>query len=381
MAPGTNLNSFKILYHHRTLGDGAEGIHIREIINAFRSLGHRVKVVALTGEDFHSADKNKKQWTFVSRLIPDHLYELAELAYNFVGKRSVLQAMRDFQPDFVFDRYNSYSTGAVYAARQANVPVLLEVNAPVAFERTEYDEKLPLKFPRLAVQYEQRILSSVDHIFAVSTPLKDFLVNERKTPEEKITVLPNGANPDSFNPQLESGAVREKYRLGDDTVIGFVGILRPWHGVDLLLRAFSSLVQDGTKAKLFIVGDGPMQEPLTEQARQLHIGERVVFTGKVPHHAMASHVAAMDIAVSPRATFYASPMKILEYMAIGVPTVAPRMPNIMDIVTDAEDGLLFEEESAEALCGALKTLVSDPDRRRQMGGGGSKKGGNRAQLG
>ena len=49
----------------------------------------------------------------------------------------------------------------------------------------------------------------------------------------------------------------------------------------------------------------------------------------------------MDIAVSPRATFYASPMKILEYMAMGIPTVAPDMPNITDMVTDGTDAVLL----------------------------------------
>lgn len=357
----------RILYHHRTLGDGAEGIHIREMIAAFRSLGHEVRVVALVGEDDgKSTGPGQGRWGFVSRVIPSAVYELAELAYNVIGRRSVSRAIRAFRPDFVYDRYNSYSTGAVTAARRAGIPVILEVNAPVAYERTAY-ENLPLKFPGLACKYEAKICGAADRIFTVSTPLRRFLIDERGVPDDRVSVLPNGANPTSFDPTLDGAPVRERYGIRAGVVMGFVGILRPWHGLDLLLGAFKTLVDEGVDGHLLIVGDGPMEEPLKAEAGSMGLKSRVTFTGRVPHAEMSRHVAAMDVAVSPRATFYASPMKILEYMAMGVPTVAPRMDNIADIVTDEEDGLLFEPEEPASLTLALRRLAREPGLRRQLG--------------
>lgn len=360
----------KALYHHRTLGDGAEGIHIREIIDALRDQGHEVRVVAMVGEEAGKGQqKGKKQrkWQGIADLMPGHVYELAEIGYNFVAKRNCLAAAREFPPDFVYDRYNSYSIGAIQAARTLRVPAILEVNAPIAYERAAYGESNPIKFPGLAVRYERKICARADHIFVVSTPLKEFLMRERGVPAEKVTVLPNGANPESFRPDLDGSSVREQYKLGDGLVLGFVGVLRPWHGVDMLLKSTAALVGEGRDLRVLIVGDGPIEAELKQLAGELGIADRVAFTGRIPHKEMGKHVAAMDIAVSPRATFYASPMKILEYMAMGLPSIGPRMANIEDILTDGEEGMLFEADDESSLRSAVERLTRDRETAAEMG--------------
>ncbi|MDG2383410.1 MAG: glycosyltransferase family 4 protein [Pirellulaceae bacterium] len=358
----------RILYHHRTLADGAEGIHIREMIRAFRQLGHEVEIVALAGENEASNQETQGQrrWSWVSRLMPESVYELAELGYNVIGSRSVSRAIREFQPDFIYDRYNSYCTAATATANHHGIPVVLEVNAPVAFERSQYDEKMPLKFPSMAVSYEKKICAQADHVFTVSTPLRDFLVSDREVPTEKLTVLPNGANPEQFDPSLKADALKAKLGLVDRFVLGFVGILRPWHGVEMLVNAFARLRRDRPDLHLLLVGDGPSEDALKSQCDQLGIADHVTFTGRVSHAEICEYIASMNVAVSPRATFYASPMKILEYMAMGVPTVAPDMPNIRDILTHGSEGWLFEPESESSLENALKEVVADDKRCERL---------------
>jgi len=92
----------------------------------------------------------------------------------------------------------------------------------------------------------------------------------------------------------------------------------------------------------------------------------VVVTGRVPHDQIPAYVAAFDVAVSPRATFYASPMKVPEYMAAGTAVVAPDMPNLTDLITDGVNGTLFAAESVDALAGALHSLMSDARRRQNL---------------
>jgi glycosyltransferase involved in cell wall biosynthesis len=118
---------------------------------------------------------------------------------------------------------------------------------------------------------------------------------------------------------------------------------------------------------LLVVGDGPASADLVAKARGLGIDGRLRITGRVPHDAIPEHVAAMDVAVSPRATFYASPMKIPEYMAGARAVIAPRMPNIEDLVDDGRTGLLFEPEVAESLAARLFAVLRDADRRRALG--------------
>ena len=96
-------------------------------------------------------------------------------------------------------------------------------------------------------------------------------------------------------------------------------------------------------------------------------GDMGVFTGRLSHAEVARHVDAMDVAVSPRATFYASPMKILEYMAMKVPVIAPDMPNIRDLFEPEREGLLFEPESVDALRAQLARVCADPALRASLG--------------
>jgi glycosyltransferase involved in cell wall biosynthesis len=348
----------KILYHHRTMGDGAEGIHIQEMVSAFRDLGHEVMVVSLIGERTNAATPEARRWMRLRSFIPSAMYECAELGYNVLGGHRVARAIREFRPDFIYDRYNSYNTAAVNPARRAGVPVMLEVNAPVAYERVAY-EHLQLKMPWLARRYERYVCSSADHVFTVSTPLKRHLVDRVGVPAERITVLPNGANPATFDPGIDGTAVKARYGVPGKTVIGFVGILRPWHGLEMLLEAFAQLGSARQDLCLLIVGDGPIEAELKARAAALGISSRVTFTGRLSHDGVRDHVAAFDIAVSPKATFYASPMKILEYMAMAKPVVAPAMDNIRDIVDAGRTGILFEPDNVPALCQALQQLVDD----------------------
>jgi glycosyltransferase involved in cell wall biosynthesis len=81
----------------------------------------------------------------------------------------------------------------------------------------------------------------------------------------------------------------------------------------------------------------------------------------------------MDIAVSPRATFYASPMKILEYMGMGKAIVAPDMENIRDILTHEHDGILFRPEDSGSLAKSLQHLITDVAVRAQLGASARQK--------
>lgn len=363
---GRTLAPLRILYHHRTLADGAEGVHIREMVRALRRLGHDLRIAALVGEPAEDRPRQESRWGQVSRLLPAAAYELAEIGYNVVGRRALDRAAREFKPDFIYDRYNSFSTPALHVARAHGVPLILEVNAPVAYERTAYENKR-LWMANLAVRYERHICTSADHVFVVSTPLGRFLINERGVDRHRLTVLPNGANAETFRPEVSGSPVRAALGLGERIVIGFVGILRPWHGVDMLIDALPTLRSRGHDLHLLIVGDGPIEGELQARAEALGVRDRVTFTGRLAHQKVRDHVAAMDVAVSPKATFYASPMKILEYMALAKPVIGPAMDNIRDLIDDGRTGILFEPDDAAALTARLDALLASPERRLSIG--------------
>jgi glycosyltransferase involved in cell wall biosynthesis len=354
----------KILYHHRTLGDGAEGVHVAEIVKAFRQLGHDVRVMALIGESTNTASRAQSRWTRVAKLMPGFVYELGEIAYNVQGYLSLSRAVHDYRPDVIYDRYVSYNYSAVGVGRRYGIPVVLEVNSPYSLQKQTFDETL--YFRHILRFFERQICRDATWVVVVSTPLKKFLVSIG-VPPARIVVMPNGTDPDVFHPDIDGQPVRQQYGLAGKIVIGFCGILRPWHGLEVLLQAFEDVVQGRTDLHLLIVGDGPIRADLERLLHERGLTRHVTITGRQPHGAVRSFVAAMDIAVSPRATFYASPMKILEYMAMGRAIVAPDMENIRDILTHEHDSILFRPEDAGSLAKGLEHLIANSDLRTRLG--------------
>jgi glycosyltransferase involved in cell wall biosynthesis len=356
----------KILYHHRTLGDGAEGIHIREMIRAFRGLGHEVRVIGPVGESAPQTSPKSRRLAAVKRAIPGALFELAEIAYSGYAFCMTLWESLRFRPDFIYERYMAFNVGGVLAGRLGRVPVILEVNAPLALERTtEPDEKLI--FRGLATRMERWAPAHATCAVVVSTPLKTYL-ESIGVPVGKCTVMPNGVDPVRFMPREKDPTLMSQTGIRpDQIVVGFTGVLRPWHGLDLLLQAIAAMAAGGLPVFLLVVGDGPYRKPLERLVGELGLKDRVAVTGRIAHDRVPDYVALFDIAVSPRATFYASPMKVIEYMALGKPVVVPRTPNFLDFIDDGVNGATFADGDADELARTLMTLCRSPDLRATLG--------------
>lgn len=356
----------RILYHHRTLGDGAEGIHIQSIVNCLRELGHQVKVVSLIGEQtqFRQSQEAKETvWDKIRRGIPGPVYELAEVAYNLKGVRMLQKAIDEFKPDIIYDRYAHFSFSALWAAKRNKLPLILEVNSPYSIQKRQWEK---LYFPWLSKMGEEKIFRAAPHIIVVSTPLKK-IVMDYGVPAERITVLPNGTDPERFNPNIDDAPLRKELGLEGRVVMGFVGILRRWHNIDKLIRILEEINLPQRNATMLFLGDGPSYQELVAYNKEKGKEEWIRFLGRIPHDEIQRYIAMMDIAISPHATPYSSPMKILEYMAMEKAILAPDMENIRDILKDGENALLFKPDDADSLKEKLIRLMQDADLRRTLG--------------
>jgi glycosyltransferase involved in cell wall biosynthesis len=336
------------------------------MVKAFRELGHEVKVIGPTGEIPPESSQQSKALSNVKRWIPHVLYEALEISYTGYCFLKTCWAIRSFKPDFIYDRYITFNAGVVLAGKMYRIPVCLEVNAPLAMERSvEQDEKLV--FRRIASWMERWICTQATQTVVVSTPLKLYL-ESIGVPVGKCIVMPNGADPRQFAPRAGDAGLRERLGIPPDSfVVGFTGILRPWHGLDLLVTATSGMAKSGLKVFLLIVGDGPYRASLEKMVHESGLTESVRITGRVPHGEVPAYVALFDAAVSPHATFYASPMKVIEYMALGKPVVVPGTPNFLDILDDRSEGIIFEDGDAVSLEQALVRLCQEPGLRGDLG--------------
>lgn len=356
----------RILYHHRTLGDGAEGIHIREMVKAFRAIGHVVKVIGPVGEVRPERMRKSRNLAWLKEAMPTLIYEFLEIGYTAYGFLKTAFEIGRFRPDFIYERYITFNAGPVLAGKLLRVPVCLEVNAPLALERSgEQDEGLTLR--RIAYRMERWICSHASQTIVVSTPLKEYL-ESIGVPSGKCIVMPNGVDPIKFSPRPRNVQLLEKMGIAPGLfVVGFTGVVREWHGLDILITAMARLVANNLKICLLIVGDGPYKQQLETLIAQVGLKDSVHITGRVSHESVPDYISLFDIAISPRATFYASPMKVIEYMSLGKPVVVPHTQNFLDIVDSGVNGLTFEEGNPASLSDAIGKLYASADTCQQLG--------------
>lgn len=353
----------KILYHHRTASKDGQAVHIEEMISAMRALGHEVRVVAPAATDGGSMGA-KVSW--VHRLkasLPKSLYELLELFYSLLAYRRLAVAAAEFEPDFIYERYNLYLLSGAMLKRRLGIPLLLEVNSPLVFERSRHGGGLGL--PWLARWAEGLAWRSADYVLPVTRVLAGY-VKAYGVPENRISVIPNGINIAHFAAAPLPEEAKRRLGLEGRLILGFAGFVRDWHGVDRVIR-WMATPQAPANAFLLIVGDGPVRGELETLARSQGIANRVRFTGVVDRGDVPDLVAAFDIALQPAVTAYASPLKMMEYLALGKAIVAPREPNLLEILSDGENALMFDSQAGNGLENSLAKLADDTGLRFRLG--------------
>jgi glycosyltransferase involved in cell wall biosynthesis len=350
----------RILYHHRIRSKDGQYVHIEELINALRALGHEVFVVGPPATEKARFGDDAGLVAVLKRYCPGFLYELMEFAYSFVAYRRLRDAVRAHRPDCLYERYNLLQPAGVWLKRRFNLPMLLEVNAPLFEERARYDG---IALPRFARWWERYTWRGADCVLVVTDVLAG-RVAAAGVRRERIVVIPNGINPEEFAGDPDSEAAKTRLGLQGKLVLGFTGFLKDWHGLDKVVEL---MVGADPSWHLLVVGDGPARDALERQARALEVTERLTITGIVARGQVASHVAAFDIALQPAVVDYASPLKLFEYMALGRPVVAPAQPNITEILTDGEDALLFDPRDPAGLARAIERLGRDEGLRRRIG--------------
>ena len=352
----------KILYHHRTRSKDGQYVHIEEMIRALRQLGHEVIVVAPPSAETESFGSDAGMVAWLKRSLPQFVYEIMELAYSLVAYRRLALAVREHQPDCLYERYNLFLPAGIWLKRMYKLPMLLEVNAPIFEERVHYDG---LALKRLARWSQAYAWNAADYVLPVTHVLGD-IVASYGVPRERIVVIPNGINASQFSDAPETQAAKAALGLDGNIVLGFTGFVRDWHGLDKVISMIASDAPESSR-HLLVVGDGPARAALEAQADALKIRHRVSFTGVIAREDVARYVAAFDIALQPAVVAYASPLKLFEYLALGKAIIGPAQPNLMEILTDGQNAVLFDPEAADGMAGAIGKLTSDAALRQHVG--------------
>ncbi|MFC3396812.1 glycosyltransferase family 4 protein [Brenneria rubrifaciens] len=345
-------------------------IHIQEVLRSLLKTGADITLFAQrTGGE----PPAELAGVHLHRLpaLPDDTPEVraqAALAANHHLQQALMRYPRF---DVVYERYALWSAAGMAYARQTGCKGILEVNAPLIEEQKRY-RVLPLEAEALRIL--RSVLTHAATIVAVSPGVKAYLTQFPQA-RQRVYVVPNGVDPLRFSQAISIRQARLTHGPPRDSTIGFLGSLKPWHGVETLIDAFALLHLRGNPVRLLIVGDGPQHASLSDRVARLGLSDRVHFTGALPHTEIPARLAEMDIAVAPYPAlpdFYFSPLKIYEYMAAGLPVIATRVGHLASVVEEGKTGLLAAPDNPLALCHTLEKLVVNRTLCCQLGENGHR---------
>jgi glycosyltransferase involved in cell wall biosynthesis len=352
----------RILFHHRIRSKDGQFVHLEELTTALEREGNDVLIVGPRAVEEETFGSSIGVIDLLKRFLPRAIYEVLEFSYSIPAYFRLMRAIRRFRPEIVYERYQLFFPTGVWATRRAGLPMLLEVNAPLLQERAKHSGGIALE--SLASWSEAYVWNAAAYCLPVTRVLAD-MVQETGVPQDRLQVIPNGIDFSRF----DGGPSREeaKARLGlqGRLVLGFVGFIRDWHGLERVLQYVASHPEQN--ASVLLVGDGPARSELEALAAQLGITDRMQVTGIVQRDEVVRWLPAFDVALQPDVTAYASPLKLFEYMYCGLPVIAPDTPNIREILVSGANGLLFDRSRPGEFERAMAELIADGALRERLG--------------
>jgi glycosyltransferase involved in cell wall biosynthesis len=371
------------------LGPKGAAVHVRELVSALGRVGHNVVLATQI--------LNKSSWEAPARAPAPLLQvppnpnsaaavqavkqfneligtensvpgELRRILYNKDFETELKRRFEAEPPDLIYERASLYSTAGVSLARALHRPFFIELNAPLAVEQIAYRAT---GFGELAAQAERWALTQADAVLVVSAELREHALATGVVPD-RVHVIPNAVNPSQFHPGARDNTLRARWKIdGPAPVIGFVGGLRPWHGVEALPGLLEKLAEAHPGVRLVIVGEGPLRQQLENALKSKGLSVYVIFTGHLQHEDVPATIRQFDVAVAPypktEHAFYFSPLKLFEYMACGVPVVAAGLGQINELLRTGETGMVYPPGDTDALAKCCNLLLANPPLRAKLG--------------
>ena len=212
-----------ILYHHRTRASDGQSVHIDELVKALEEQGANVRMVGPRRVDAMSESRGRQ-------ILPKPVYELLELAYSGVELLKLAKAIRKKRPDAIYERANVYTLSGVWAARLFCLPLILEVNAPLAEERAKFGG---LALPGIARWSEELVWRSADYVLPVTRVLGDLIESAGVSPSRISSDLQRDRCPEVFrSAKTRPVAVARLIPEGTDTRICGVCARLAWIAPD-----------------------------------------------------------------------------------------------------------------------------------------------------
>jgi PEP-CTERM/exosortase A-associated glycosyltransferase len=225
---------------------------------------------------------------------------------------------------------------------------------------------------RLARALDTHVLRRADAVTVICDSMRQEIA-ARLGSSERVFIANNGVDLGALRTEARE-ASRRRWNLPDVPVLGYVGTLQPYEGLELLIDALPILLQRKGGVHLLITGDGNDEAALRARVAQRGMGRHVTFTGRVIHEDVSHAYAACDVMVYPRrlteTTRLTTPLKPLEAMALGKAVVASDIPPMRELISSDVTGLLFKAGHEADLVAKVLSVLADAGLRLRLGAAG-----------
>ncbi len=350
-------------------------VHVREVVNGLRKLGHRVGLIA------NSSHQDREAAHFYNLSVtPSFLLRLLRLKkqprivsffFLFLFLLRILPAY-----DIIYARDYHTAIAALLPKLLLKKKLVFEMNGIANEEQKLKSCSFLNRFVVFLIKAAENMATRCsDRIVSVTPQIVSYLTTNFHNPPHKVEVIGNGVDINKFHPIRDVtlfGEQRKKVGIArEEAVIAFVGNLARWQGVSILIESAIRLLSQGKKLKLLLVGDGPLKADLMRRVVQSEFQKEIIFTGMMEYQDINLLINLSDICVAPfilkrNNLTGVSPIKVFEYMACGKPVVASRVEGL-EFIEEEGIGRLIEPEDVIGFERALDQLIQQPEKRIEMG--------------
>lgn len=349
------------------------GAHVRilEEVTILQKLGHNVTILAYpNGRDIEGIQV-RRCWgvPFNYRVIVGSSRHKIYLDV-LLAAMSLWHVLRH-KPDVIHAHLHEGGLIGWVLSKLTGAPLVFDFQGSLTAEMIDHNFLTPKSpFYKILHWLEARIDHAAGVILTSSTHAARLLVEKFNVPAAKIYPTPDCVNASTFCPDNFSAQEKQllKEQLGlppGKKIIVYLGVLTPYQGIDHLLEALALLNQNRNDYHLLLMGY-PDVKQYTDKAVDMGLGRHITFTGKVLYQDAPRYLALGDIATAPKISATEGSGKILNYMAMALPTVAFSTPVSREFL--GSGGIYAPEISSRALAAALnRALDLSAQERRRLG--------------
>ncbi|TFW29686.1 glycosyltransferase, exosortase A system-associated [Massilia arenosa] len=279
----------------------------------------------------------------------------------------LLEVAQEVKPDIIHAHSPALNAiAALRVGRKLGIPVVYEIRA--FWEDAAVDhgtsKEWGLRY-RITRALETHAVRRANAVTTICEGLRGEIVATRGIPADKVTVIPNAVDVEDFTVGgVRDEALARQLGLEGKQVLGFIGSFYAYEGLNVLLDALPAILKKQPDVRLLLVGGGVQDANLKQQAKDLGIADKVIFTGRVPHSEVQRYYDLVDVLVYPRLkmrlTDLVTPLKPLEAMAQGRILAASDVGGHHELIEDGKTGVLFRASDPAALADKVSALLADP---------------------